>query len=363
MTTVLDKNVHCVSVEGTFDDCQLFNNRTFNTRHHLGAINSINWARILAQTVYYFHSYFNLLRSLHLSAGTPAAHAIRLHYSVPTGNFGDILAGYYAHRMGLPTARLVVATNSNDILNRFFESASYERQAGDDGNVKETLSPAMDILVSSNFERLLWYLARETEVDGGSEMIGEETSLDERLAGHASKVVDGWMRDLKEKGVFRVKPEVVAKAREIFDSARVSDEEVGTLFILTQFLHHQTLETIRRYHNPPNPSQTSYILDPHTAVGVEAAERISARHHLVGYPTGQDIFVSLATAHPAKFASAVEVALAEQPGFQFEDVLPPEFVGLLERERRVVNVRKAEEALVIEVVERELRKEGVEWDE
>lgn len=133
--------------------------------------------------------------------------------------------------MGLPAARLIVATNSNDILDRFFGTAAYERQAGGDGNVKETLSPAMDILVSSNFERLLWYLARETEVDGGSEMVGAETGLDEKLATHAGTVVDRWMKDLKENGVFRVRKEIVDKAKEIFDSTRVSDEEVSFIQI------------------------------------------------------------------------------------------------------------------------------------
>jgi len=353
MTTVLDPNVHNLAVEGTFDDCQdivksLFGNTEFNNRHHLGAVNSINWARILAQTTYYVYSYFKLLKTLNINPASSEAEQVNVHYSVPTGNFGDILAGYYARRMGLPSSKLIVATNANDILTRFFETSAYAKQSGPDGSVKATLSPAMDILLSSNFERLLWYLARETERDDGETMTGEETQLDERLADHAGQCVAGWMKALKETGSFTINKEVVQKARVIFDSARVSDED--------------TLQTITAYHRPAESEQVPYILDPHTAVGVKAAEEVAARHNFSLYPKGKDIIVSLATAHPAKFSESVENALKNSPGFDFnKDVLPTEFHGLLDKEKRIVVVDKAEPELVMAAIEKELKAEGIEF--
>ncbi|KAI9019604.1 threonine synthase [Phycomyces nitens] len=337
MTTVLDKNVHNLAVEGTFDDCQdivktLFGNKEFNERHHLGAVNSINWARILVQTVYYFQAYFGLLRSLKLVPGSPEAEAINVHFSVPTGNFGDVLAGYFAHRMGLPTHKLLVATNANDILYRFFETNAYEKQTGADGNVKETLSPAMDILLSSNFERLLWYLARET------------VQTDEQ----AGQTVAGWMQALKTSGSFKVNDEVVLKARALFDAAMVTDE--------------QTIDTIRTFYKPTTANQKSYVLDPHTAVGVAAAEKIIKRDNLALYPSGPEILICLATAHPAKFSGAVETALKSYSDFDFEkNVLPTEFIGLLDKPKSVVSVERADPALIIEVIEKELRQEGVSF--
>ncbi|OBZ85269.1 Threonine synthase [Choanephora cucurbitarum] len=346
MTTVLDKNVHNLSVEGTFDDCQdivknLFGNKEFNDRHHLGAVNSINWARILAQTVYYFQAYFSLLRSLNIDPASADADAVKFDFSVPTGNFGDVLAGYYAYRMGLPANKLLVATNENDILYRFFASHAYEKQTGPDGGVKATLSPAMDILVSSNFERLLWYLARETEADQGK-------SQDEALDDKAGQTVAGWMQELKEKGVFRVSDASVLKAREIFDAARVTDGE--------------TSATIRSYYESKDTNQAPYVLDPHTAVGVAAAEKLIERDNIKTYPSGSDILICLATAHPAKFSEAVEAALKTSPGFDFvKDVLPVEFHGLLEKERRVTHVERADPQLIIEVIEKELKEEGISF--
>lgn len=339
MTTVLDKNVHNLAVEGTFDDCQdivktLFGNKSFNDKHHLGAVNSINWARILAQTVYYFQAYFLLLRSLNVDPTSPEADKIKFDFSVPTGNFGDILAGYYAYRMGLPTNKLVVATNENDILYRFFETNAYEKKTVD-GNVKETLSPAMDILVSSNFERLLWYLARESKSDG--------SNTDEELSDKAGHQVAQWMDELKSKGVFRVDDKVVLEARKIFDSAMVNDQ--------------QTLDGIHKYYEKHN-----YVLDPHTSVGVTAADRITERDQLSLLPQGSEVMISLATAHPAKFSDAVETALKNESGFNFNDqVLPKEFVGLLDKERSVVQVERADPQLVMDVIEKELRNEGVEY--
>lgn len=346
MTTVLDENVHNFSVEGTFDDCQdivknLFGNKEFNNRHHLGAVNSINWARILAQTVYYFQAYFSLLRSLNIDPASPEADAIKFDFSVPTGNFGDVLAGYFAYRMGLPTNKLLIATNENDILYRFFASHAYEKQTGTDGGVKATLSPAMDILVSSNFERLLWYLVRETEADEGK-------TGNEELCDKAGQTVNGWMQELKENGVFRVSDKAVLKAREIFDAARVTDVE--------------TSATILSYYVPKNADQSPYVLDPHTAVGVAAAEDFIQRTELKTYPAGADILICLATAHPAKFSEAVEASLKTSPGFDFvKDVLPKEFHGLLEKERRVTHVERADPQLVMDAIEKELREEGVSF--
>lgn len=192
-------------------------------------MNSINWARILAQITYYFHSYFNLLRRTNSQP-----HEITVQYVVPTGNFGDILAGYYAKKMGLPIHKLVVATNENDILDRFFKTGRYEKkpvtgEEAEGGEVfdgvkahvegaKETLSPAMDILASSNFERLLWYLARECETGGNSEKAGE--------------VLKGWMDGVKNRGGIVVSDSVLQAAQRDFTSFRVSDKEVHPLIFM-----------------------------------------------------------------------------------------------------------------------------------
>ncbi|KAG0366705.1 threonine synthase [Gamsiella multidivaricata] len=335
MTTVLDSNVHNISVKGTFDDCQdivkgLFANKDFMSKYNLGAVNSINWARILAQTVYYFYSYFSLLRTLNITPGSDEAKNIHITYSVPTGNFGDILAGYYAHQMGLPTSKLLVATNANDILYRFFCSGVCEKIVGDDGGVLETLSPAMDIVVSSNFERLLFYLARDAAVDASV----PESEKDVK----AGEIVNGWMVDLKQKGRFDTGAQVLAEAKRIFDAGHVSDKE--------------TLATIREYSFPQDASLAQYVMDPHTAVGVTAAQTI------VPKTNSQNIVIALSTAHPAKFSEAVQMALKDQEGVLFEEffkkVLPKEFDGLMTAERRVTKIPRAEEALVIEVIEKQL---------
>ncbi|KJA25330.1 hypothetical protein HYPSUDRAFT_37830 [Hypholoma sublateritium FD-334 SS-4] len=330
MTTVTDANVHNVAVKGTFDDCQdivkaLFADTEFNATHHLGAVNSINWARILAQTVYYFHAFFQAQATL------PAD--TTLQFVVPTGNFGDVLAGFYAQRMGLPMARLAVATNANDILARFWASGRYEKIAAapvpppptgalaegkDASGVTATLSPAMDILVSSNFERLLWYLAFETAAGDGEE--ARRTAACGTLA--------GWMGSMKADGRVEVPTAVLEAARRDFVAERVSDE--------------QTLVTIAAFYAREQP----YVSDPHTAVGLAAAAVIGPTNS----PNTHQIVLS--TAHPAKFSEAVSRALADAPGFDFaRDVLPAEFEGLLERERRVVDVERAEVALVKAVIE------------
>jgi threonine synthase len=339
MTTVTDANVHNIAVKGTFDDCQdivkaLFGDREFNKKHHLGAVNSINWARILAQTVYYFLSYF------HIRSQLPSPDA-EIQYVVPTGNFGDILAGYYAKRMGLPMGKLVVATNANDILARFWKSGKYEKldstldtnediatapvSGASDGKqtasasvgVKETLSPAMDILVSSNFERLLWYLAYETAVDGS----------DKRQ--RACQVLDGWMSKVKSDGRVAMPVEVLELARKDFLAERVSDA--------------QTLETIQSCFN----ATPSYIADPHTAVGFAAATIVASQN------SPSTVQIVLSTAHPAKFSEAVTRALQSSRQFNFErDVLPEEFRGLLDKEKRVIDVERPDVGLVKATIEK-----------
>ncbi|KAI5479406.1 hypothetical protein MNV49_003550 [Pseudohyphozyma bogoriensis] len=363
MTTVTDENVFNLAVEGTFDDCQdivkaLFSDVPFNSTYHLGAINSINWARILAQTVYYFSSYFNLRKTLPYELADS-----KIQFAVPTGNFGDILAGYYAKKLGLPMERLVVATNSNDILSRFWKTGIYEKadsgeqgypeevegsqatdvvagssdgaQAVAHGGVAETLSPAMDILVSSNFERLLFYLALEGctahavandgEVDGGR-------AAKIRMAG---LTVQTWMDTLKKEGRVVVPKLAVDAARRDMIADRTSDE--------------QTTETIKQYFSKKDESG-SYVADPHTAVGLSVANRVAAKN-------AEDVVqVVLSTAHPAKFNDAVSAALSSETSFDFKrDVLPKEFEGLLDKPRKVIDVKGSPEA-VKEVVSREVEK-------
>lgn len=343
MTTVLDDNVHNLAVEGSFDDCQdivkaLFSDADFNAKHRLGAINSINFARILAQIVYYFSAYFQICKQLGVDPSSSASSS-NIQFVVPTGNFGDVLAGYYAKRMGLPIqGGLVVATNENDILERFWSSGKYEKAASEVdvdteasqtapaagssdgaqaqaqaqvvGGVKATLSPAMDILVSSNFERLLWYIAYET--------LGSDASK-------AGEQVKSWMDDLKSKGTMQVTAEQLQVAKRDFSAKRVSDG--------------QTRDTILRYFT--SKSESSYLLDPHTAVGMQAANWLRDAASSSSPSHNQ---IVLSTAHPAKFAEAVTSSLsASGVPFDFErDVLPVEMRGLLQKKRRVEDVHVAD---------------------
>lgn len=312
MTSVLDKNVHNLAVAGTFDDCQdivkaLFADQNVNKKLHLGAVNSINWARILAQIVYYFYSYFDLAKR----EGDSFALGTKIRYVVPTGNFGDILAGYFALRMGLPVEKLVIATNENDILHRFMQTGRYEKSSdnkedGSAGGVKATHSPAMDILVSSNFERLLWFLYHDFAASAG---LNEEFNCRQ-----ASQQVEIWLRDLKTKGGFGpIDKELMDAAARDFDSWSITDD--------------MTIAQIRKTYE-----SLKYILDPHSAVGVAAAEQSIEKQG--GVKT-----VSLSTAHPAKFSDAVELALKNFEDFSFESsVRPEEFKGLEEKERRVEEV-------------------------
>ena len=262
-----------------------------------------------------------------------------MRFVVPTGNFGDVLAGYFAKRMGLPIEKLVIATNSNDILNRFWKSGTYEKQpthgkqanggfpedgvkAHEDG-VKETLSPAMDILVSSNFERLLWFLAYD--------VLGSGSEEQRRKA--AGEKVKGWLDDLKSRGGFSVPQSVLAAAKQDFESERVSDD--------------QTLAMIASTYSEESPAATSdaskgttglthkgkYILDPHSAIGVHVA-----RNSLHQAP--DIVHIALATAHPAKFSAAVQEALKGEEDFEFDSLLPDQFVGLEALERRLTILDK-----------------------
>lgn len=368
MTTVLDPNVFNLAVEGTFDDCQdivktLFSDAEFKEAYQLGAINSINWARILAQIVYYFSSYFTLRKSMKPDD--------RIQYVVPTGNFGDILAGFYAFKMGLPMGSLdgtcpglVIATNANDILTRFWETGAYEkshvvstqpssdtagqpnptecvagasdgkratsdRNDSKNGGVKETLSPAMDILVSSNFERLLFYLALDTLTTS------EPTEQDKIRKSQAQ--VNEWMQELKTNGKFVVPPETLKLAKQIFAAGRASDEA--------------TCETIRSHFEREGDR---YIVDPHTAVGLFVAkERKSVNASNI-------IQLVLATAHPAKFSEAVQRGISDSKSvgeFDFEqDVLPDAFKGLLEKPKKIIPVDGIEAWKTKQIVVREVEK-------
>ncbi|KAJ2825005.1 threonine synthase [Coemansia furcata] len=307
MTTVLDQNVHNVAVPGTFDDCQdivkqLFGRPEFKKEYSLGAINSINWARILAQITYYFYAYFTLARQ-----GKDS-----LVFVVPSGNFGDVLAGFYARELGLPVGKLAIATNANDILDRFLRSGTYRNSVE---GVLATPSPAMDILVSSNFERFLWYLARDHEAGG-----------DEARAG---AILRGWMEQLKKEGEFTVGSKALAAARETFWSGRCGDQD--------------TYATIAKYY----ARDASYLLDPHTAVGVFVAETLSKDIEALGAET-----ICLSTAHPAKFSEAVLKAVNEDGRhLDFAAILPPPLVGLLEKPRRCLTCANSADAVARLIVE------------
>lgn len=261
MATVPDENVHCIAINGTFDDGQrvlkeIFNDMPFKRAMHLGAVNSVNWARVLAQVVYYFWSAFRAMDET-------GAKSVQI--AVPTGNFGDIFAGYVAKKMGAPIQRLILATNENDILSRFFNTGEYSR-----GKVSPTLSPSMDIQVASNFERYLYY----------------------RLGCDAAKVKDV-MAAFAKDGCIRLdgKDDEIVAGRG--DTAA-------------------TLATIQSFY-----AKYNYILDPHTAVGVSVASAFEQS----GVPT-----ICLSTAHPAKFSGAITQALgsdlAHHPTLEALKTLP-----------------------------------------
>nr|WP_138285191.1 threonine synthase [Peteryoungia desertarenae] len=266
MTSSTEANVHSIAVEGNFDDCQnlvkaMFNDVTFRDRVRLSGVNSINWARIMAQVVYYFTSAVAL--------GAPDR---KVSFTVPTGNFGDIFAGYVAKKMGLPIDRLVIATNDNDILARTMKTGRYEMKG-----VMATTSPSMDIQISSNFERLLY------------EAYGRDASA-----------IRSSMEGLKQSGAFEIKPEALKAIRKDFRAGRATQKEVA-----------RTIKSVL--------GETGYLLDPHTAVGVLVAKK---------FEKPQSPMVVLATAHPAKFPAAVKSASGIDPA------LPAWLADLMDREER-----------------------------
>lgn len=318
MTTVEDANVHTLSVKGYFDDCQtivkeIFGDSEFNSKYHVGAINSINWARILAQITYYFHAYFQLKKQ------SPKGKDLKVKFVVPSGNFGDILAGYFAKQMGLPVEKLVIATNENDILYRFIKTGRYEKEGTE---VKSTYSPAMDILISSNFERLLWYLVRDHE-QGDADL-------------KAGAILADWMAKVKKGEPICVAPEVLLSALVEFDSERVSNEE--------------TIDEIKRVYQLTGEE---YVVDPHTAIGTRGTKNQMIRDGGDGIE-----YISLSTAHPAKFAEAVNKALDGFSNYSFEtDVLPEELKALGSKQKRITLVPEANVELVKQIIAAQLAKE------
>ncbi|MVA24623.1 threonine synthase [Agrobacterium vitis] len=266
MTTSKAGNVRAVAIEGNFDDCQdlvkaMFNHVAFRDKVQLSGVNSINWARIMAQVVYYF--------TAALSLGGPDR---KISFTVPTGNFGDIFAGYVAREMGLPIDKLVIATNDNDILARTLKTGRYEMRG-----VMATSSPSMDIQISSNFERLLF-------------------EASDRNAGE----IRSQMASLKQSGAFEIKPEALKTIRKLFRAGRATEKEVAKTIATTL-------------------AETGYLLDPHTACGVVVASK---------FEKPQSPMVTLATAHPAKFPAAVKSASGIDPA------LPTWLADLMDREER-----------------------------
>lgn len=269
MTTPGEANVHALALDGDFDDCQarlkdMFNDFAFRDAVGLAGVNSINWARVLAQVVYYFTSAVSL--------GAPYR---EVSFTVPTGNFGDVFAGYIAKRMGLPIDRLIVATNQNDILHRALGSGAYTPTG-----VTPSISPSMDIQVSSNFERALF------------DAYGRDGSAVAQL-----------MDELKSGKGFTISQGALQALRETFDSGRASEEETSATIKATRIA-------------------TGEVLCPHSAVGVKVASE-----HVGATP-----MITLATAHPAKFPDAVEAATGLRPD------LPPRMADLFQREERVTRV-------------------------
>ncbi len=247
MTTIGSNNIYNIAIKGTFDDCQkivkdMFSEDSFREKINMSAVNSINWARIVCQVVYYFYSYFKFENK-------------KISFSVPTGNFGDVYAGYVAKKMGLPIKKLIVATNENDILQRVINSGEYKPY-----KVKPSLSPSMDVQIASNFERLLFDVVNQDD-----------------------KKVLNLMSNLISKGSFILNPEEVNIIKKDFCAEKTSDKE--------------TLEIIKDFSDKYN-----FILDPHTATAVGAAKKIN---------NGSEILI-LSTAHPYKFLETIKMATSKE---------------------------------------------------
>ena len=275
MTTIDSNNVFNLAIKGTFDDCQkivkdMFSDNKFREKINMSGVNSINWARIVCQIVYYFYTALKF-------------HNKKLNFSVPTGNFGDVYAGYIAKKMGLPMDKLIVATNENDILQRVINSGEYKPR-----EVKPSLSPSMDIQLSSNFERLLFDIVDQDD-----------------------KKVAALMSRLQSNGFFSLDKEEVKKVKKDFSSERVSDQE--------------TLEIIKDFEDKYN-----FILDPHTATAVVASSRIK---------NSSDSII-LGTAHPYKFLETIKKATGKevQPPKQLANIIDKkEKYDILEN--KVLNVK------------------------
>ncbi len=285
MTTVLADNVHNIAIEGDFDQAQalvkaMFGDADFAGRFRLSAVNSINWARLAAQIVYYFYAAVRL--------GAPRR---RVAFSVPTGNFGDVFAGYVAKRMGLPIERLIVATNVNDILHRALSAGDYST-----GTVTPTATPSMDIQVSSNFERLLF-----------------------DLHGRDADALAGAMRGFEQQRVMTLPADLRARAAADFASTRIN--------------HAAMVDAMRWAHE-----RAGQVIDPHSAIGLAAARAADL-------PTEIPI-VTLATAHPAKFGDAVEAAVGVRP------VLPERIAGLMDKPERCAMLPATFEAVTGFIAER-----------
>lgn len=281
MTSVIAAGAHAVAVAGDFDDCQaivktLFNDHGFRDEVNLSAVNSINWARLMPQIVYYFKAA--------LALGAPDR---KVAFSVPTGNFGNVFAGYVAMRMGLPVDRLIIASNRNDILTRFFEDGAMQRET-----VTPSLSPSMDIQVSSNFERLLF-----------------------ELMGRDGDAVAAIMARFADTGSFELPAQAMQSARKHFAAYRLDDD--GTLAEIAA------------------SAAEGMLLDPHSAVGVSAARRAVA-DGTVGPAVP---VVALACAHPAKFQEAVTRATGEEPA------LPSHLADLMSREEAMQHAPASADAV------------------
>ncbi|MCY3875717.1 MAG: threonine synthase [Rhodobacteraceae bacterium] len=283
MTTPDDDNVHALAVEGDFDDCQrllkeLFGDSGFRDRVRIGAVNSINWARVMAQVVYYF--------TAAVAVGAPER---AVSFTVPTGNFGDVYAGYVARRLGLPVDRLIVATNQNDILHRTFETGIHEKHG-----VTPSMSPSMDIQVSSNFERVLF-----------------------DSCGRDGDRVRGLMASLQQEGAFEVPEDALPMLRREFASGRASERE--------------TAATMRQIFE-----ETGHLICPHTSVGMKVARD----------NRGESPMVVLATAHAAKFPEAAEEACGVRPA------LPDSMADIFTRPERTIRVSNDAEAVKSIIEER-----------
>ncbi len=269
MTTVTDTNIHNVAVDGNFDDCQalvkaMFNDAPFREEMKLSAVNSINWARVAAQVVYYFRA------ALTLGAAT---HPVS--FSVPSGNFGNAFAGHVAREMGLPVNQLIVGSNHNDILTRFFATGTMQTHG-----VSPSIAPSMDIQMSSNFERLLF-----------------------ELTGRDGSMVGGWMNRFVDEGCFSVTDEQYSQACSLFSAGQLDDNA--------------TRAEMKRLHR-----SCGYIIDPHSAIGVATARRENS--------AADTQMIVLGTAHPAKFPQAVVAAIGEEP------LLPPRLRHIMRADEKML---------------------------